>query len=288
MVICVKGFGSFVKRPLGCKGIKMSEGLETAVADAFATDSATVPVVTLSGVDAPTATTAVSDDVKSKFYTEEDLAKVRSQEKEKLYPQIENLKEELNSIKREREEEAARKASEAASIEAAEAAKAKEKAESELEVRELLKVKEAEWQEQLERERQERERAFALLEQERTFTDLQNYRAQRLEQERETIMPELVDLLAGNTREEIEASIEGLKERSNRILESAQQAMQTARRDMTGTRATLPPAGPLENNSSQRNFTAAEIAAMSVQEYAQYRDKLMSPTARGVSQGMLG
>lgn len=266
----------------------MSEGLETAVADAFATDSATVPVVTLSGVDAPTATTAVSDDVKSKFYTEEDLAKVRSQEKEKLYPQIENLKEELNSIKREREEEAARKASEAASIEAAEAAKAKEQAESELEVRELLKVKEAEWQEQLERERQERERAFALLEQERTFTDLQNYRAQRLEQERETIMPELVDLLAGNTREEIEASIEGLKERSNRILESAQQAMQTARRDMTGTRATLPPAGPLENNSSQRNFTAAEIAAMSVQEYAQYRDKLMSPTARGVSQGMLG
>ena len=66
----------------------MSEGLETAVADAFATDSATVPVVTLSGVDAPTATTAVSEDVKNKFYTEEDLAKVRSQEKEKLYPQM--------------------------------------------------------------------------------------------------------------------------------------------------------------------------------------------------------
>ena len=288
MVICVKGFGSFVKRPLGCKGIKMSEGLETAVAEAFATDSATVPVVTLSGVDAPTATTAVSEDVKNKFYTEEDLAKVRSQEKEKLYPQIENLKEELNSLKKEREEESTRKAALVAANEAAEAAKAKEQAESELEVRELLKVKEAEWQEQLERERHERERAFALLEQERTFTDLQNYRSQRLEQERETIMPELVDLLAGNTREEIEASIEGLKERSNRILESAQQAMQTARRDMTGTRATLPPAGPLENNSSQRNFTAAEIAAMSVQEYAQYRDKLMSPTARGVSQGMLG
>ena len=269
----------------------MSEGLESAVADAFATDSATVPVVTLSGVDAPTATTTakISDTgLTSKFYTEEDLAKVRSQEKEKLYPQIENLKDELNSLKKEREEEAARKASEAANIEAAEAAKAKELAESELEVRELLKVKEAEWQEQLERERQERERAFALLEQERTFTDLQNYRSQRLEQERETIMPELVDLLSGNTREEIEASIEGLKERSNRILESAQQAMQTARRDMTGTRATLPPAGPLENNSSQRNFTAAEIAAMSVQEYAQYRDKLMSPTARGISQGMLG
>jgi len=27
---------------------------------------------------------------------------------------------------------------------------------------------------------------------------------------------------------------------------------------------------------------------MSVQEYAQYRDKLMSPKARGVTQGMFG
>jgi DNA repair exonuclease SbcCD ATPase subunit len=266
----------------------MSESLESTVADAFATDSATVPVVTLSGVDAPTATTAVSDDVKSKFYTEEDLAKVRSQEKEKLYPQIENLKEELNSLKKEREEESTRKATDAANFEAAEAAKAKELAESELEVRELLKVKEQEWQEQLDRERQERERAFALLEQERTFADLQNYRQERIEQEREAIMPELVDLLAGNTREEIETSIAGLKDRSQRILESAQQAMQTARRDMTGTRATLPPSGPLETNTAQRNFTAQEIAAMSVQEYAQYRDKLMSPKARGVTQGMFG
>ncbi len=101
-------------------------------------------------------------------------------------------------------------------------------------------------------------------------------------------MPELMDLIAGNTREEIDASIEGLKERSSRILESAQAAMQATRRDMTGTRATLPPAGPLENNTSQRNFTAQEIAAMSVQEYAQYRDKLMSPQARGVQTGLFG
>jgi DNA repair exonuclease SbcCD ATPase subunit len=268
----------------------MSEGLEATVAAAFAGEAGTTPVVNMSGADASIATTALVSDEKtnSKFYTEEDLAKVRSQEKSKLYPEIENLKEELNSLKKEKEEEASRKAAEELAKAETEALKAKELAESELEVRDLLKVKEQEWQEQLERERQERERAFALLEQERNFTDLQNYRNQRVEQEREAIMPELLDLLAGNTREEVEASIEGLKERSARILESAQQAMQTARRDMTGTRATLPPAGPLENNSAQRNFTAQEIASMSVQEYAQYRDKLMSPAARGVSQGMFG
>lgn len=266
----------------------MSEGLENAVAEAFATDSATVPVVTLSGVDAPTATTAVSEDVKNKFYTEEDLAKVRSQEKEKLYPQIENLKEELNALKKEREEEAARKAAEAANIEAAEAAKAKEQAESELEVRELLKVKEQEWQEQLERERQERERAFALLEREKSFADLQNYRSQRVDAEREAIIPELLDLINGNTPEEVDASIEGLKARSAKILESAQSAMQNARKEMTGTRVTTPPLGQMDTNMDQRSLTAEDIQSMSMNDYAKYREKILGATARGKSRGLFG
>lgn len=256
--------------------------METAEvnAEAFAAEAGTTPVV--ADVDSSTATT------KQKFYTEDDLAKVRSQEKEKLYPQIDKLKEEVDFLKREREEAAARKAAEEAEISAREAAKLKEKEESELEVRELLKKKENEWQEQLERERQERETAFALLERERTFAELQSYRAQKLDTERDNIMPELVDLISGNTKEEIDASIEGLKERTTRILESAQSAMQNARREMTGTRATLPPAGPLETNSEQRNFTAQDIASMSMDEYAKYRSRLLSPGAQGKTKGLFG
>jgi DNA repair exonuclease SbcCD ATPase subunit len=264
----------------------MSEVGEAAV-QAFTAETGTEPVVNVSGVDAPTVTTT-SEKLANKFYTEEDLAKVRSQEKDKLYPMIDQLKDEVALLKKEREEQAARMAAEQAELEAARAAKQKEEQEADLEVRDLIKIKEQEWQEQLERERQERERAFALLEQERAFTDLQSYRAERLDQEREAIMPELLDLISGNTREEVDASLESLKERSTRILESAQAAMQATRRDMTGTRATLPPAGPLENNTSQRQFTAQEIAAMSVQEYAQYRDKLMSPAARGLNSGLFG
>ena len=101
-------------------------------------------------------------------------------------------------------------------------------------------------------------------------------------------MPELVDLISGNTKEEIDASIDGLKDRSTRILESAQSAMQTARREMTGTRATLPPAGPLETNSEQQNFTAQDIASMSMDEYAKYRGRLLSPGAQGKSKGLFG
>jgi DNA repair exonuclease SbcCD ATPase subunit len=259
--------------------------METAenMAAAFEADAGIAPVVNVSGVDAPTVTT--TDPVSNqKFYTEEDLAKVRSQEKSKLYPEIDSLKEELNSLRKEKEEEAARRAAEAE----AEALRLKEAQESELDAKSYAELKTRELQEQLERERQERERAFALLEREKTYADLQAYRQQVLETERDAIIPELVDLIAGNTREEISASVESLKERSAKILESAQSAMQNARKEMTGTRATLPPAGPLETNSEQRNFTPQEIAAMSQNEYAKYRDRLLSPQARGKNSGMFG
>ena len=252
-------------------------------AEAFAAEAGTVPVVAESSnnfvvADAPTTKAT------SKFYTEDDLAKVRSQEKEKLYPQIDKLKEELDAIKKEREAELAARAAEAE----AKAKQQQEALENDMDVRTLLKTKEQEWQEQLERERQERERAFALLERERTFADLQGYRQQRVEQERDNIIPELVDLISGNTREEVEASIENLKERSNKILESAQFAMQNARKEMTGTRVTTPPLGPMDDNSEQRALTAEDIQSMSMNDYAKYRERILGASARGKSRGLFG
>ena len=259
--------------------------METAenMAGAFEAEANVAPVVNVSGVDAPTVTTT-----NSKFYTDEDLAKVRSQEKDKLYPQIDKLKEEVENLKKEKQEEAARKAAEEAAKLAEASAKQQAQLEEELDAKSLIKIKEQEWSEQLERERTERERAFALLERERDFANLQSYKQTKLEQERDSIMPELLDLVSGNTPEEVDASLESLKERSARILESAQSAMQNARKEMTGTRATLPPAGPLETNTEQRNFTAQDIASMSMNEYAKYRDKLMSDSARGKSKGLFG
>jgi hypothetical protein len=259
--------------------------METAEvnAEAFAVEAGVVPVVAQSSDNAVVAD-APTTKATSKFYTEDDLAKVRSQEKEKLYPQIDKLKEELDSLKRERETEASARAAE----EAARAAAEKEALESDLDVRSLLKQKESEWQEQLERERQERERAFALLEREKSFADLQSYRTQRVEAERDNIIPELLDLISGNNREELDSSIEGLRERSAKILESAQSAMQNARKEMTGTRVTTPPAGPLETNMEQRNFTAEDISTMSMNDYAKYRSKLLSPKAQGKSSGLFG
>jgi hypothetical protein len=258
------------------------ENAET-MAVAFEAEAGTAPVVNVSGVDAPTVTTTEKVN-NQKFYTDEDLAKVRSQEKEKLYPQIESLKEELLSIKKEKEEEATRRAAEAE----AEAARIREEALAELDSKSYADARLSELQEQLERERVERERAFALLEREKTFADLQAYRQEVLNQERDNIIPELVDLIQGNSREELQASVENLKERSARILESAQSAMQNARKEMKGTSITTPPNGPLETNSEQRNFTPQEIAAMPMNEYSKYRSRLLSERAQGKTQGLLG
>ena len=215
---------------------------------------------------------------------EDLIAKAREQEKQKLYPQMERLKEELSALRKEKEE----KEAEEARLRAEAEADAKRRAEEEMDVRELLKSKEQEWMMQLEAERMERERAIALLDQERQFQELQQYRTQRVEDERENIIPELLDLVHGDSADEIEASISSLKDRSARILDSAQQAMSSARRDMVGTRTTIPAAGPLDTDSENRMFSPEDISKMSMSDYQKYRERLLGATANSRGRGLFG
>ena len=251
--------------------------MENAVDETMITEAQAPVAVQMSG-DMPT-------------YSADDIAKAREQEKAKLYPQLEKMKEELASLKREREEAAAREAerqSRIADEEARAAQLKKEQEENELSFKDLLKKKEQEFQSQLENERLERERAIALLEQERKFQELMNYRQGRLEQERENIIPELIDLIEGNSADEIEQIIATLKEKSARILDSAQQAMQSARAQMAGPRVTAPAAGPLDNDSSQQSFTPDSIRDMSLADYAKQRAKLLGNAASNRGQGLFG
>lgn len=257
----------------------MSETTSTVVESAVAQEAFASEV----NGTAPTAQQTVAQPVAETKggYTEVDLQRVREQEKSKLYPQIDSLKEEINLLKKDREAQLA----EANRIAKEKEEEARKKAEAEMDVRSLLEKKEQEWAAKLEEIRQENARKDALLERERQYAELTAYRNRRLAEEQENIMPELVDLISGNTAEEIEQSITGLRERSSKILESAQQAMQSARRDMKGTSTTLPPT--MDNNSDQQSFTAEQIAAMSVTEYAKYRDRLF-PGSRSQNKGIFG
>jgi len=219
------------------------------------------------------------------------IAKAREQEKNKLYPQMEKMREELSSLKKSEEEriaqEAARK-EQRRQRDAEVAAQKKREEDETLELRDLLSKKEAEWQSQLEAERTEREKAFALLEREREFQELQQYRAQRVEQERDNIIPDLIDMVQGNTQDEVEASIASLKAKSANIFDSVAQAAQASRKEMQGARITVPASGPLDNDSDSRSYSPENIAEMSLADYAKNRSKLLGGASNNRGQGLFG
>ena len=243
-------------------------------------------------VTAPTAEFAAEENfLPNTNDVKEAIQKARAQEKAKLYPQVEKLQEELSLLRKEREERQAVEAERAAKRQAREAereAEKKAKAEEEMSFKALLKTKENEWQAQLEAVKAESESNFALLQREREYQELQSYRSQRLEQEREAIIPELIDLITGNSVDEIEQSINGLKERSAKIFDSVAQVAQQSRKEMVGTRITSPASGPLDNDSDSRQYSPNDINNMSMADYAKNRAKLLGTAGNNRGQGLFG
>lgn len=224
-------------------------------------------------------------------YTAEDLERVRAQEKDKLYPVVEKMKEELSQLKKEREEQAAKEAQRLAERREREreaAKRKKEEEEEELSLKELLKKKEEELQAQIEQERAEREKALALLERERQYQELMAYRQNRLEQERENIIPELIDLIQGDSVDAIEQSIANLREKSARIFESVATASQQTRKEMAGTRVTVPASGPLDTDMDSYISTPDDVRNMSMADYAKNRAKLLGSNDNSRGQGLFG
>jgi len=224
-------------------------------------------------------------------YTAEDLSRARAQEKEKLYPVLDKMKEELAVLKKERDEQLAKDTERRASRAARDAEAAKKKNqddERELSFKELLAKKEAELQSQIDVERAEREKALTLLDRERQFQDLQAFRQSRLEAERDNIIPELIDLIRGDSKDDVERSITELKEKSARIFDSVAQAATQSRKEMVGTRVTVPANGPLDNDSENNSLSSDDLRNMSMADYAKNRTKLLGSTGNNRGQGLFG
>jgi len=246
------------------------------------------------GVDTSSPSEAFNAEISTSTNPDNDtiakrIQEARKQEKDKLYPQLEKLQEEISNLRKEREEVASREAereAERAAKRAEREAARKAQQEDEMSAKEYVKTKESEWQKQIDAERQERERAFALLQRERDYQELQNYRLQRLEAERDNIMPELVDLINGNSKDEIEQSILSLKERTAKILDSVSQVAQQSRKEMVGARVTSPASGPLDNDSS--SSIPQDISNMSMADYIKNRDKLLRSGSNNRGQGLFG
>jgi len=256
-------------------------------------DTVTIPAIALDAFNAEANQTQQSPPPKGRVFSEDEVEAIRKQEKDKLYKRIEEsdirtktLEDQISVIAKERE----------ASINAAKDLVRKEEEVrhqrefDELSSKELLKRTEDDfntkikdidkvWQERFAGIEQERQASQALLEKEQQLRAVEVYRQRRLTEAQENIIPELLDLVSGNTPEEIDASVEILSQRSAAIIESIQQTTQPSR--VRGTVVSQPPVGPMETQTEYQTLNADDIRNMTMDQYVKMRDRLLSSRPKG-------
>lgn len=251
------------------------EGFQVGASDSITVPSETAPVT------AP-ETTQVTTVQPGQQFTAEDIENARKQEKEKLYGRLEKLQEQVDVFAkaRQEQEEADRRA-------AAEAEEARRQQElEEMSAKEAIKTIEDElkaqmntlsltYEEKLAAVQEELRAKEALLERERQLQELESHKARLIAANADRIVPDLLDLVSGNTPEEVEASISTLVAKSDAIMENIQQTLPTQRlRGVPATGAST--TGPAETQSEQQTYTAEDISKMSNEEYAKVRDRLLN------------
>lgn len=230
---------------------------------------------------------------KGKVFTEDEVENIRKQEKDKLYKRLEEaenryktMEEQVSTLATEREkaireaQEIARKEEEIRRQREFDELSAKEllkRTEDEFNVK--IKNVDAEWQNRFAQIEQERQAQSALLDKERQLREVETYRQRRVHESQDEIIPELIDLVAGNTPEEIEASVEILRQRSAAIIESIQQATQPSR--VKGVSVTAPSVGPMETQTEYQTLNAEDIRNMTMDQYVKMRDRLLSSRPKG-------
>jgi hypothetical protein len=218
-----------------------------------------------------------------RFFTEEEVGAIRTEEKDKLYGRMTEMERELDQLRQDREAREAQAQQEQERL----AAEAQAKAEEALDVRQLLEKKDQEWNTRLADIESQRERDLAIFAQERQFTQLQDYRRDRIEQEQEWILPELRDLIIGSNPAEIDNAIEIMKQRTATIVQNLQAAVTQQRGPIRGVAPTgAPPVGPMEQQMATQTLSADEIRQMDNKTFAIYRDQLLGIASRAGAQGL--
>lgn len=224
-----------------------------------------------------------------KFFTQaqvnEMIEKARSQEKDKLYPTINQADERSKAMEAELKElrkfQKAQEKAEADRQKAIEDAQ-KAKEEAEMSAKDLLAKRDEEFNNRLKQLQAENEQRVALMEQEIKFNQLQAYIQRRVVEEQNNIAPELIDFINGDSPEAVEQSIEVLKAKTAQIMEGIRSAQTQARTQMPGV---APVAGtngitPLDQ-PGDRTVSAEDIRGMSMKEFAALRNKIGMPSGSG-------
>ncbi|MDJ0463116.1 hypothetical protein [Streptomyces sp. H27-C3] len=257
--------------------------LPNAAAAAGTTEGGTGETIT---VNVPAETPKPPE---TRTFSEDDLNRARQQEREKLYGRLETQQETLNRLQADLEaREAAQKAEEATAADAVATAEkeVEDKRQRELSAKTLLAEKETEWEAKLTALQTQIAERDALATKEKEFADLQQYQAQALTSAANEIAPELHDLVRGNTREEIDASVAAMKAKSAAIVQSLQSAQTQARSQMQGTQPTGYGIGSGGAMGETRQLSVDDIKNMPMSKWAEVRKQIpgvgQSPNNRGI------
>lgn len=220
------------------------------------------------------------------FFTAEQVENFRKEEKNKLYAEIQKAKEETKQLKAEKE--AREKA--ATDAQAKADAEARKAAEAEMSAKELLEAQRAEWQAQMDAMREEQAAQQAAYVKERRFQELQTYAAKAIAANATNIFPELQDIseVWGETEEEINARTEALVNKTAAIINSFQQAQTEQGRQSVGVSPFAPATGPEGVLPTQRTYSAEQVAAMNMKDYAAFRKQLGMDQLDSGNRGMYG
>lgn len=217
------------------------------------------------------------EDRPSYRWTDDDIANARTQEKEKLYPRIEEMSNELKALRAEREAEMTER--QRLANEADEARRLKE--EGDMEVRTLLEKRENEWKSQISALEARYDADREIFAKERVLAEAELYRRDRISQESENILPELRDFIQGASPEEIDRSIEAMKARTEAIVANFVAAEPPPVPFAPRAAApTAPPVGPMEQLPSYESLTPEDIRGMSMDTYKRYREQLLQATSQ--------
>lgn len=206
--------------------------------------------------------------------------RVRQEEKDKLYPTIEELRTQTRTLTEEREQRLEAEAEEQQRL----AEEARLAQEAEMDVTTRFDSYRSEMDQRFAELEEARQRDAALLERERMYGQLQAYRAERIAQEANDIAPQFVDYIGGNTQEEIEASIASAKTKTAEIVQQFNEAQLQGRRTSAPPIAGAPPVDPTQmtGEGQTQELSPEEIRNMTMAEYGQYRSQLLGASSQRV------
>lgn len=235
----------------------------------------------------PTTTPVLQHEPSQRAFTADDIERARSEEKGKLHSDLEAMNAEIKRLK---EAEEARTAA-AAEQERVLKEEQERKRVEETDAKTLLQQKEQEWGARFEALQQDLAARDALVMKEREYAELQQYKAQLLQQHGDDIMPHLRDFVTGNTRDEINASVALLIQKTNEIMGAVQEAIPQPQQYgsfgqpvRTASPTGAPSFDPSALAGGTRSITPNDIKNMSMDEYAKARDSLLGATRTYVQQ----